>query len=290
MRTSIVALLLPVALLAVAGCEALPGTKPDQKPTAAAPQITEDMLRERAKEQLALGVKQYESGDFDNSAKNLQASLDHGLLSKQEQASARKYLAFIFCAAGREAQCRDEFRKAFEIYPEFALTAAEDGHPVWGPVYRSVRTQLIAEREAAAGKPMSLLPRARADNLLADGLVKYDAGDFDGAHKLLQAALTEGLKDKANQVKAMKYIAFTLCLQNHYRECRSQFIKIYDVDPDFDLTPAEAGHPSWTKTFAAAKATAKRNLAAKAAKDAKEKEKEAKGKGTAPPTAAVPGK
>ena len=45
--------------------------------------------------------------------------------------------------------CRDEFRKAFEIYPEFALTPAEDGHPIWGPVYRNVRTQLIAEREAA---------------------------------------------------------------------------------------------------------------------------------------------
>ena len=66
----------------------------------------------------------------------------------------------------------------------------------------------------------------------------------------------------------MKYIAFTECLQGHYHECRNQFIRIYDVDPDFDLTPAEAGHPSWTKTFAAAKATAKRNLAAKAAKDA----------------------
>ena len=266
MRTSFVAWLLPLALLVVAGCDALPGTKPDQKPTAAAPQITEDMLRDRAREQLALGVKQYEAGDFDNSAKNLQGSLDHGLLSKQEQASARKYLAFIFCAAGREVQCRDEFRKAFEIYPDFALTAAEDGHPVWGPVYRSVRTQLIAEREAAAGKPMSLLPRAKADNLLADGLVKYDAGDFDGAHKLLQAALTEGLRDKGDQVKAMKYSAFCTCLQGHYRECRNEFVKIYDVDPNFDLSPAEAGHPSWTKTFASAKAIAKKKLEREAKK------------------------
>jgi len=276
MRTSIVALLLPVALLIVAGCDALPGTRPDQKPSAAAPQITEDMLRERAREQLALGVKQYDAGDFDNSAKNLQGSLDHGLLSKQEQASARKYLAFIFCAAGREVQCRDEFRKAFEIYPEFALTAAEDGHPVWGPVYRSVRTQLIAEREAAAGKPMSLLPRAKADNLLADGLVKYDAGDFDGAHKLLQAALTEGLKDKGDQVKAMKYSAFCTCLQARYRECRNEFVKIYDVDPNFDLSPAEAGHPSWTKTFASAKAIAKKKL-----------EREAKKSKSTPPVAPV---
>jgi len=283
-------LLLVAAALGAAACEQLPLSTSTPKPQAVTPQITEDVLRQRAQESLAAGVKQYDAGEYDNAEKSLQASLTHGLLAKSEQSRARKLLAFMYCTSSREAQCRDEFRKAFEINPDFALTAAEDGHPVWGPVYRDVRTQLIAEREAASGANKSLLPLGKAQQMLADGMVKYDAGEYEAAHKLLDAALTEGLKDKANQVKAMKYIAFTLCLQNHYRECRSQFIRIYDVDPDFDLTPAEAGHPSWTKTFAAAKATAKRNLAAKAAKDAKEKEKEAKGKGTAPPTAAVPGK
>jgi tetratricopeptide (TPR) repeat protein len=262
-------------LVALAGCEQLQ-TKESQKPAPAAPQITEDMLRDRAKQQLAQGMKQYDAGDFDNAAKNLQEALDHGLLPKQDQATARKYLAFIYCVGNREQACRDEFRKAFEIYPEFALTPAEDGHPIWGPVYRAVRTQLIAEREAAAGKPMSILPRGKAEGLLADGLVKYDAGEFDAAHKLLQAALTEGLKDKADQVKAMKYSAFCTCLLGHYRECRNEFVKIYDVDPNFDLTPAEAGHPSWTKTFASAKAIARRKL-----------EREAKKKGATPPVAPV---
>lgn len=261
-RTALLAqLLLPFALLALGACEQLQKLQqPDQKPTAAAPQITEDMLRDRAKEQLAQGIKQFDAGDFDNAAKNLQSSLDHGLLAKQEQSTARKYLAFIYCVGNREQACRDEFRKAFEINPEFALTPAEDGHPIWGPVYRSVRTQLIAEREAAAGKPMSILPRGKAEGLLADGLVKYDAGEFDASHKLLQAALTEGLSDKADKVKAMKYSAFCTCLQGHYRECRNEFVRIYDVDPNFDLTPAEAGHPSWTHTFASAKAIAKRKL------------------------------
>jgi tetratricopeptide (TPR) repeat protein len=272
-RTALVAHLL-FALVTLPACEQMQ-TK-EQKPAAAAPQITEDMLRDRAKDQLAQGVKQYDSGDYDNAAKNLQGSLDHGLLSKQEQSTARKYLAFIYCAGNREQACRDEFRKAFEINPEFALTPAEDGHPIWGPVYRSVRNQLIAEREAAAGKPMSLLPRGKAEGLLADGLVKYDAGEFDASHKLLQAALTEGLSDKADKVKAMKYSAFCTCLLGHYRECRNEFVKIYDVDPDFDLTPAEAGHPSWTKTFASAKAIAKKKL-----------EREARQKKGTPPVAPV---
>ena len=277
-RTALLAHLLPLALLALGACQQLDQLgKPDQKPAPAAPQITEDMLRDRAKDQLAQGVKQFDAGDFDNAAKNLQGSLDHGLLPKQDQSTARKYLAFIFCLANRDQACRDEFRKAFEINPEFALTPAEDGHPIWGPVYRSVRTQLIAEHEAAAGKPMTLLPRGKAEGLLADGLVKYDAGEFDAAHKLLQAALTEGLSDKADKVKAMKFSAFSTCLLAKYHDCRNEFVKIYDVDPNFDLTPAEAGHPSWTKTFASAKAIAKRKL---------EREARQRAKGT-PPLAPV---
>ncbi len=182
----------------------------------------------------------------------------------------------------REILCRDEFRKAFEIYPDFALTPAEDGHPIWGPVYRDVRTTLITEREASVKKP--LIPLGKAEQMLSDGLVKYDAGEFAPAEKFLEASLKEGLKDKADQVRAMKYVAFTLCLQGKYRECRGEFVKIYEVDPNFDLTPAEAGHPSWTKTFAAAKAHAKKLEQEKEAKEAKEK---AKGQ---PPTASVPKK
>ena len=267
-------------LLLAAACAQL--MKPDQAdstPKPAAPQITEGMLRDRAKEQLAAGIKQYEAGDYDNAMKSLAASLDHGLLTKPEQASARKHLAFIHCVSNREAACRDEFRKAFEIYPEFALTTAEDGHPIWGPVYRNVRTQLIMEREAAQDRGKTIIPLSKAEQMLADGLVKYTAGDYDGTIKLLEGALKEGLSEKADKVRAMKHIAFSECLKQRYRECRAAFIRIYDVDPAFDLTPAEVGHPSWTRTFASAKAQAKKNLAAK----------DKAGK-NAPASAAVPAK
>ena len=247
------------ALLLAAACSQL--QKQPEAPKPAAPQITEESLRERAREQLALGVKQYESGEFDNAVKSLSASLEHGLLPKQDQSRARKYLAFSHCVSNREQQCRDEFRRAFEINPDFSLTPAEDGHPIWGPVYRSVRTQLIAEREASV--PRAAASMGRAEKMLQDGLVKYDAGEYADAAKLLEGALKEGLKDRADQVRAMKHVAFTLCLRDHFRECRAEFVKIYDVDPNFDLTPAEAGHPSWTKTFASAKAQAKKAQAAK---------------------------
>jgi len=264
------------ATLLAAACAEMPRLGEPQKP--AAPQITESSLRERAQQQLADGVKQYDAGEYDNAVKNLTSSLEHGLLSKAEQARARKYLAFSHCVSGREILCRDEFRKAFEIYPEFSLTTAEDGHPIWGPVYRSVRTQLVAEREAAASRKTSgFLSLGKAEQMLADGMVKYDAGDYPAAHALYQSALKEGLKSTEDQVRAMKYTAFTLCLTEKYPQCRAEFVKIYDVNPKFDLTPAEAGHPSWTRTFASAKAQA-----LKAQKD-----KEAQKKGSQPPTAGV---
>ena len=260
MRHTLVAAL--AAALFTAACQELPTTA-ETKPQPVAPQITESVLRDRAAEQLDAGVKLYDAGEYDSAITSLSASLDHGMLPKAEQARARKYLAFIYCVSGREAQCHDQFRKAFEIYPEFALSDAEDGHPVWGPVYHDVRTQLIEEREAAAADKQ-VAPLGKAGQMLHDGVVKYDAGDFVAANQLLESALKEGLKEKADQVRAMKYLAFTLCLDNKYKACRAAFVRIYDVDPAFDLAPAEAGHPSWTKTFAAAKAQAKRNLAAKA--------------------------
>ncbi|MGZ5647489.1 MAG: TssQ family T6SS-associated lipoprotein [Usitatibacter sp.] len=273
-------ILLAAAALAITACEQLQNK--DQTPAPAAPQITEEVLRQRATEQLAAGVKQYEAGDYDSAVKSLQASLDHGVLSKVDQSRARKYLAFSHCVSGREQQCRDEFRKAFEIYPDFSLSTAEDGHPIWGPVYRNVRTQLVAEREAAAARKSSnLLPLGKAEQMLADGMVKYDSGDYAAAMTLYAASLKEGLKAKEDQVRAMKYTAFSLCLESKYRDCRGEFVKIYDVDPNFDLSPAEAGHPSWAKTFASAKTQARKALHEKEQKEAREK---AKG---APPTAGV---
>ena len=252
--------------IAIAAVIAACAPMPTEAPKPAAAPSTEDTLRARAREQLATGLKLYDTGDYEGAQKSLVASLDHGLLSKSDQGIVRKHLAFIHCLSAREAQCAEEFRKAFEIDPTFALTPAEDGHPIWGPVYRNVRAQLIAEREAAQGKPKVAL--AKAEQALADGMVKYDGGDFEAALKLFEAATKEGPKEKADQVKALKFTAFCHCLLGKYTACRAQFVKIYEVDPDFDLSPAEAGHPSWTKTFAGAKAQAKRAQADKAKKKA----------------------
>jgi len=260
-------------LAAAAAAFALAACAPvREKPPApvTAPQITEDQLRTRAQENLALGLHQYQLGSFDDAAASLSMSLEHGLLSKTEQSRARKTLAFIYCITDREPRCRDEFRMALEIDPGFDLAPAEAGHPIWGPVYRSVRTEMTATPAAPATAAAEKGPRSVAEQFLDQGLAKYDAGDFEAALKLLQSAVKEGLPAKADRIKALKHSSFSLCLLHRYRSCRAEFMKIFEIDPEFDLTAAEAGHPSWRRTYASAKWRAHK-AREEAAKDAAKK-------------------
>src|SRR3954470_23852049 len=153
------------ALLAALAAAGITACAPQQSADPAAPrvpQISESQLREKARESLAQGVEQYNAGKFAEASRSLAAALDHGQLTRPEQGSARKHLAFIYCASGREPQCRDEFRKALEIDPGFELSAAEAGHPIWGPVYRDVRARLSAPIAAAAASAKPALVRSGA--------------------------------------------------------------------------------------------------------------------------------
>jgi Tfp pilus assembly protein PilF len=87
---------------------------------------------------LAAGLKQYEDGNYGEAAKQLQTAIDRGL-SSSKRVNAHKHLAFIHCVSGRTGPCREEFRKALAVDPNLQLSAAEAGHPTWGPVFRSVK-------------------------------------------------------------------------------------------------------------------------------------------------------
>jgi Tfp pilus assembly protein PilF len=87
---------------------------------------------------LKAGIQQYEEGRYPEAARQLQAAISQGL-STADEVRARKYLAFIHCVSDRIASCREEFRKALSLDPSLELSAAEAGHPSWGPVFRSVK-------------------------------------------------------------------------------------------------------------------------------------------------------
>ena len=84
------------------------------------------------------GIRLYDDGQHLAAAKSLQNALDLGL-SDRQQADAHKYLAFIHCSIGRTGPCREEFRQALMADPELSLAPAEAGHPVWGPIFASLK-------------------------------------------------------------------------------------------------------------------------------------------------------
>jgi Tfp pilus assembly protein PilF len=91
-----------------------------------------------AQRTLMMGVWMYEDGDYGGAENYLKSALSQDT-ADAERVRAHKYLAFILCAERREQECRREFREALAIDPGFQLTPAEQGHPIWGPVFRSLK-------------------------------------------------------------------------------------------------------------------------------------------------------
>ena len=127
------------------GSAATPAPPPAAAPAAPAPDAgtvpPAAPVKGLADQEFELGVKSYDDGDYKAAARHLQAALNFGLPSAADRATAHKYLAFVGCTSGQPRVCRDEFRKALAADPGFDLTAAEAGHPIWGPVFRAVKTE-----------------------------------------------------------------------------------------------------------------------------------------------------
>ena len=103
------------------------------------------------------------------------------------------------------------------------------------------------EPEAAAPAPKG------ADELRA-ALRSYEDGDYKSAERQFQAALDQGLPTALDQATARKHLAFMACVSKRTTACRAEFRKAFAADPLFDLTPAEAGHPTWGPVFRSVKA------------------------------------
>lgn len=95
----------------------------------------------KAEQELSAGLKSYDNGQYPLAAKQLQDALTSELTFKSDRITAYKHLAFIYCITDRKKQCRAMFKEALDIDPEFQLSAAEVGHPLWGPVFREAQAE-----------------------------------------------------------------------------------------------------------------------------------------------------
>lgn len=89
----------------------------------------------------------------------------------------------------------------------------------------------------------------KAEQELSAGLRSYEDGNYKAASRYLQNAVDAGLTFKSDQVTAHKYLAFIHCASDREKLCRDEFKRVLELDPRFELTPAEEGHPVWGPAF-----------------------------------------
>ncbi len=97
--------------------------------------------------------------------------------------------------------------------------------------------------------PKPIDPTEQKELALAEALAIYADGRFDDAVVALMPLAAAPELSLSSQVKIQKFLAFSQCAMNRLRQCRQHFDIALELDPTFQLTEAEKGHPVWGREF-----------------------------------------
>ncbi|WP_245983134.1 TssQ family T6SS-associated lipoprotein [Trinickia fusca] len=92
-----------------------------------------------------------------------------------------------------------------------------------------------------------------ADETLQAAHVSYTAGDYSRTIQLLRDSSEIETSDRRTRVEAHKLMAFSYCVIGRITLCRVEFERVLQLDPHFELSTAEKGHPIWGPAFEAAR-------------------------------------
>lgn len=98
-----------------------------------------EVINRPAEKALLAGMAAYDEAHYEDAEKQLNLALQTGLGAIKDQAAAHKYLAFIYCTSYRVNKCEMAFRAARRADSNFVLSKAEEGHPLWGLVYKRLK-------------------------------------------------------------------------------------------------------------------------------------------------------
>ncbi|QNP49078.1 TssQ family T6SS-associated lipoprotein [Diaphorobacter aerolatus] len=78
----------------------------------------------------------------------------------------------------------------------------------------------------------------------AEGLAQYNDGNYPDAIRIFREPVFSRAWPEL-QIKSLKYLAFSYCVNNNANQCRATFLQLLKIDPAFELSNAESGHPVW---------------------------------------------
>ena len=153
-RHSVVWMAVCCTALWLAGCGATPDKPapraerprpaPPAPPPAALPPApddraspADDSAAQTSQAIYAEGLRLYRAGQYDDAIARFAAVQSPPSLRVQ----ALKHTAFGYCVTNRLPLCQRAFQDALALSPAFRLTKAEQGHPVWGPVFTKALQQ-----------------------------------------------------------------------------------------------------------------------------------------------------
>ena len=153
-RQSVVWMAVCCTALWLAGCGATPDKPapraerprpaPPAPPPAALPPAPDDRASpaddnaaQTSQAIYAEGLRLYRAGQYDDAIARFAAVQSPPSLRVQ----ALKHTAFGHCVTNRLPLCQRAFQDALALSPAFRLTKAEQGHPVWGPMFTKALQQ-----------------------------------------------------------------------------------------------------------------------------------------------------
>jgi hypothetical protein len=130
------------------------------------------------------------------------------------------------------------------------LTACETAPPKPAP-------EPVPVQPVQPVKPVD--PVVLKEQALTDALSIYADGQYEEAMIRLTPLIGATELPLSSQVKVLKFMAFSQCALGRTKPCRQQFEQALELDPTFQLTEAEKGHPVWGREFSGARAAVARH-------------------------------
>ncbi|ALM85391.1 TssQ family T6SS-associated lipoprotein [Bordetella sp. N] len=89
---------------------------------------------------------QYQAGHYGEVIRGVATSADLAGAPTAIQVEAIKLQAFSYCVSNYRKLCEDGFLRILQMDPTFELAPNEQGHPQWGPVFRSAKMAMTPAR------------------------------------------------------------------------------------------------------------------------------------------------